>query len=99
MRVNGDSVALAPYNPFVTAFSNYSLGRASGLSVRTDVTFGKGKYDAKTSLTLQRLSVKGAAGDTLAAPCLRLAETHHWSTSPALSGWYRTSCTSTRLKP
>jgi uncharacterized protein involved in outer membrane biogenesis len=65
VRVNGESVALTPYNPYVSAFAPYSLGRGSALSVRTDVTFGKGRYDTKTALTLHRLSVKGAAGDTL----------------------------------
>ena len=65
VQVNGKDVALTPYNPYVSTFSPYSLGRGSSLSVRTGVAFGKGKYDTKTALTLQRLSVKGAAGDTV----------------------------------
>ncbi|HZP43617.1 MAG TPA: DUF748 domain-containing protein, partial [Candidatus Binatia bacterium] len=65
VRVNGKDVALAPYNPYVASFSPYSIGRGSSVSVRTDVAFGKGAYDSKTALTLQRLSVKGAAGDSL----------------------------------
>ncbi len=65
IRVNGKEVALTPYNPYVTAYSSYSLGRGSSLSVRTDVTFGKGRYDTTTALALHRLNVKGAAGDTL----------------------------------
>jgi hypothetical protein len=65
IKVNGESVALTPYNPYLTSFSPYSLGRGSSLTVRTQVAFAKGRYDTKTALTFQRLSVKGAAGDTL----------------------------------
>jgi hypothetical protein len=63
--VNGKDVALAPYNPYVTAFSPYSIGRNANLSVRTNVAIGKGTYDTKTALTLNKLTVKGAAGDTV----------------------------------
>jgi hypothetical protein len=65
LEVNGTQVALAPYNPFVTAFSPYSLGARSALSVRTKLAMATGRYDADTSLTLHRLTVKGAQGDTL----------------------------------
>src|SRR2546422_3802587 len=33
-QVNGKDVALTPYNPYVSTFSPYSLGRGSSLSVR-----------------------------------------------------------------
>jgi hypothetical protein len=65
VRVNGRDVSLTPYNPYVAAFSPYSIGRGSTLSVQTDVTMGKGRYDSRTALALHRLAVKGAAGDTL----------------------------------
>jgi hypothetical protein len=65
IKVNADALALAPYNPYVTAFSPYSLGRASSVSVKTEVKYAKNKYDTKTALTLHKLTVKGAAGDTV----------------------------------
>jgi hypothetical protein len=65
VQVKCEQVSLTPYNPFVTTYSSYSLGQGSSLSVKTDVKFGKGKYETSTALTLHRLSVKGAQGDTL----------------------------------
>jgi hypothetical protein len=65
IEVDGKEVALAPYNPFVTAHSPYSLGRRSSLSVHTEVTMAESRYDTDTSLTLHRFTVKGARGDTL----------------------------------
>jgi hypothetical protein len=65
LKVNGRDVALAPYNPFVTAYSPYSIGQRSTLSVATDVKYGDQRWDTNTAITLHRLTVRGAQGDTL----------------------------------
>ena len=65
VKVNGEQIALAPYNPYVTTMTPYSLGRASAVSVHTDVAFKPGSYDTKTAITLHKLAVNGAAGDTV----------------------------------
>ena len=65
IQVEGKEVALAPYNPYVTTYSPYSLARGSSLSVKTNVAMAKGKYDTTTAITFHKLYVKGAAGDTV----------------------------------
>ncbi len=62
--IDGKELALTPYNPYATTYSSYSLG-SGALSVRTTVTFGGGRYDTKTALTLHQLAVRGAEGDAL----------------------------------
>jgi hypothetical protein len=65
IEVNGKDIALAPYNPFVASLSPYSIGARSALTVHTKAAMANGRWDTDTAITLQKLTVKGAAGDTV----------------------------------
>jgi len=63
-QVDVDKLALAPFNPYATSFSSYSI--ASGkLSVSTKGSFAKGDYQAGNSITLHDFDVQGGAGESL----------------------------------
>ena len=62
--VNGRRIALRPFNPYATTFSSYSIARGA-LSVTTTATFGNGRYDARTSVTLHDFDVASRAGESL----------------------------------
>jgi hypothetical protein len=64
VEVNGQRIALRPFNPYATSLSAYSVARGT-LSVTTKATFGKGRYDATSSLTLHDFDVGSHAGDSV----------------------------------
>jgi Domain of Unknown Function (DUF748) len=64
IEVNGRDIALAPFNPYATSYSPYSI--ASGaLTMSSKATFAKGRYDTKTSVKLLKFDLGGKEGDTL----------------------------------
>jgi len=63
-EVNGDSIALTPFNPYVTSMSSYGITGGT-LSVATKGSFAGDRYDTDTWLTLHDFDVSGAAGDSL----------------------------------
>jgi len=64
LEVNGRQIALRPFNPYATAFSPYSIGKGR-LSLSAKATFGAGRYDADTALTLHGFDLASRAGDPL----------------------------------
>ncbi len=65
-EVKTRDLALIPFNPFATTMSPYSIARGK-LTVTTKGTFGKGKYDTTTALTLSNFDLGGKEGDSLFA--------------------------------
>lgn len=63
-EVKTRDLALIPFNPFATSMSPYSIARGK-LTVTTKGTFGKGKYDTTTALTLSNFDLGGKEGDSL----------------------------------
>jgi len=64
LQVKGTRLALAPFNPYVTSFSSYSLAKGT-LSVTSNVKLAGDRYDTNTDLALHDLALQGAAGDSL----------------------------------
>lgn len=64
LEVDGDKLALLPFNPYASTFSGYSIatGKASFVS---KVSFGNGRYDTSNYLTLHNLDVRGGAGESV----------------------------------
>jgi hypothetical protein len=63
-EVKTRDLALMPFNPFATTYSPYSIARGK-LTVTTKGSFGKGKYDTTTALTLSNFDLGGKEGDSL----------------------------------
>jgi hypothetical protein len=64
LEVNGDKLALLPFNPYASTLSGYSIATGKA-SVVSKVSFGQGRYDASNYLTLHNLDVRGGAGESL----------------------------------
>lgn len=62
--VNGDKLALVPFNPYATTFSGYSIATGK-VSVVSKVSFATGQYYASNYLTLHNLGVRGDTGESL----------------------------------
>jgi hypothetical protein len=62
--VNGKDIALAPFNPYATHYSPYSVA-GGALSVTTKATMKGGAYDSTTALTLDGFDLGGKEGDAL----------------------------------
>jgi len=59
--VKGRDLALPAFNPYATAYSDYSIGSGK-LDVDTKASFGGGEYDSVTALTLHNFDVQSASG-------------------------------------
>jgi hypothetical protein len=59
-----EEMALAPFNPYATAYSPYGIEDGS-LTVATKASFTPGGYKSDTSILLHDLEVSGAEGDSL----------------------------------
>lgn len=55
---------LAPFTPYATAYSPYSIGNGA-LEIKSTATFRGGKYDVANRVTLHQLDLGGAEGDSL----------------------------------
>ncbi|HUI28262.1 MAG TPA: DUF748 domain-containing protein [Candidatus Kryptonia bacterium] len=63
-EVNGDQIALGPFNPYATSFSSYSIAGGT-LSLATKGSFAGARYDTDTWLTLHEFDLAGGAGESL----------------------------------
>ncbi len=64
IEVNGDHIALLPFNPYASTLSGYSLAGGK-LSLKTTASFEQGRYKADSSLTLHEFDLQGGEGDSL----------------------------------
>ncbi len=64
LDIDCKDVSLLPYNPYASHYSSYRIGTGA-LSLTTKATFGGGKYDTTSSLTLHQFDLRGGAGDSL----------------------------------
>lgn len=64
VEVNGKEIPLQQFNPYAVSLSPYSI-RKGRLSVATKATFGQGKYDSDSALTLHDFDLGSRAGDSL----------------------------------
>jgi uncharacterized protein involved in outer membrane biogenesis len=63
-EVNGDKLALVPFNPYATTFSGYSIATGKA-SVVSKVSYADQTYYASNYLTLHDLDVRGGGGESL----------------------------------
>jgi len=63
-EVNGERIALLPFNPYAKAFSSYSISRGTA-SISTKGSFDSGSYYTHTWLTLQDFDLESSGGDSL----------------------------------
>ena len=59
--VKGRNLALPPFNPYATSYSDYSVGSGK-LDVDTTASFAGGEYESVTQLTLRNFDVQSASG-------------------------------------
>ena len=64
VTVDGKDIPLQQFNPYAVSLSPYSIKKGR-LSMATKATFGKGKYDSQTALTLHDFDLGSRAGDSL----------------------------------
>jgi hypothetical protein len=63
VQINGNRIALPPFNPYVSAVRAYRFGRGS-LSIVSKVVFTRDHYDTQNHLTAHELALEGGEGDT-----------------------------------
>jgi len=64
VEVDGKEIPLPQFNPYAVSMSPYSI-RKGRLSLATKATFGQGKYDSNSQLTLHDFDLGSRAGDSL----------------------------------
>src|SRR4030095_15407572 len=64
LEVDGKEIPLQQFNPYAVTLSPYSI-RKGRLSLATKATFGQGKYDSDSELTLHDFDLGSRAGDSL----------------------------------
>ncbi len=64
VQIDGREIPLQQFNPYATTFSSYSIRRGR-LDLTTKASFGKGKYDTASTVTLHDFDLGSRAGDSL----------------------------------
>jgi hypothetical protein len=64
VQIDGREIPLQQFNPYATTFSSYSIRRGR-LDLATKASFGKGKYDTNSTVTLHDFDLGSRAGDSL----------------------------------
>jgi hypothetical protein len=64
VQIDGREIPLQQFNPYATTFSSYSIRRGR-LDLATKASFGKGKYDTESTVTLHDFDLGSHAGDSL----------------------------------
>jgi Domain of Unknown Function (DUF748)/AsmA family len=64
VEIDGKEIPLQQFNPYAVSMSPYSI-RKGRLSLATKATFGQGKYDSNSQLTLHDFDLGSRAGDSL----------------------------------
>src|SRR5262249_3602897 len=64
VQIDGREIPLQQFNPYATTYSSYSIRRGR-LDLATKASFGKGKYDSNSTVTLHDFDLGSKAGDSL----------------------------------
>ncbi len=64
VQIDARELPLQQFNPYATTYSSYSIRRGR-LDLATKASFGKGKYDTNSTVTLHDFDLGSKAGDSL----------------------------------